>query len=175
MSRKIGIIVEGATDKDFFDKYLKKKYPALKGIKVISSATNRMQKIRNKSKLHSRIKDLQDKNDCTEIYILIDLDDKQCVVTEKKEFEIEMNLSIIQNLTTVVASTELESWMQSAWEKSNKKTKEDLKRRFNIKSDRNLEENILKNFLKSRENIKPENNQSLYYFLRKIRAISEEE
>ena len=174
MSKKIGIIVEGPTDRDFFEIYLKKQYPILRGIKVVSSATNRMQKIRNKTKLNNRIQDLKDKNGCNEIYVLIDLDDKLCVVTEKEEFDNNMGLGTQSDVTTVVISTELESWMQSSWEKSDKKTKEDLKQKFKIKSNKNVEENILKEFLKRKENIKYENNHSLCFFLKKLGIVDED-
>jgi len=174
MSKKIGVIVEGPTDKDFFDKHIKKQYPEIRGIKVVSSGTQRDQKITNKTKLNSRIQDLKDKSNCEEIYVLVDLDDKSCVVTEKKDFDIKMGLSSKDEVTTVVVSTELESWMQSAWGKSDKRTKEDLKKTFKIKSNKNVEENILKEFLKRKENIKPENNQSLCFFLKKLGIVSED-
>lgn len=173
MSKKIGVIVEGPTDKDFLDKHIKKQYPEIRRIKVVSSGTQRNQKITNKTKLNSRIQDLKDKSSCDEIYVLVDLDDKSCVVTEKNNFDNKMGLSSQSDVTTVVVSTELESWMYSAWEKSDKKTKEDLKKEFKIKSNKNVEENILKEFLKRKENIKYENNQSLCFFLKKLGVIDE--
>ncbi|MCK9371801.1 MAG: DUF4276 family protein [Sulfuricurvum sp.] len=168
MNRKIGVIVEGPTDKDFFEKHIKKQYPSIKGIKVISSATGRNQKIRNKIKLNSRIKDLKDKNGCNEIYILIDLDNKSCVVTEKKDFDSKMGLSSQSDVTTVVVSTELEAWMMSAWQKSDNATKEDLKKYFGLKSNTNIEEVLLQRFLASKQNIDCNNNESLRYFIEKL-------
>ena len=171
MSRKIGLVVEGPTDRKFFEDSFKKQFPDMKGMKVIPSSTSRNQKIENKRALKNKIEDLRDKN-CTEIYVLVDLDDNPCVVDFRDSFNSKMDLSRELDVTPIVVSTELEAWMFSALATSDKKTKEDLQKYFSIKSSKNLEENILKKFIASKENINPNNNQSLKYFLCKLKVLS---
>ena len=177
---KIGLIVEGPTDKKFFEDYFKKKYTGLREIKVIPSATARNCDIQNERKIKSKIEDLRDKG-CNEIYILIDLDSKckkdvyHCVSELRNDYLSKMNLTKEKDLTVIVVSSELEAWMLSAWKKSDKKTKEDLKKEFSITSSKHIEEVLLKKFISMQVNINHENNNSLCYFLKKLKIVPEQE
>ena len=164
-SIKIGLVVEGKTDKKFFDNYFKKRYDLTRTMMVLPSGSGDTCKIMNERAIKNKIQDLRDKN-CDEIYILIDLDSK-C----KKEFYdyvSKLNLKNQKNVTVVVVSSEIEAWMLSAWKKSDKKKKEDLKREFGLKSSKNIEELLLQKFIKAQEDVNPQNNDSLKYFCTKI-------
>jgi len=108
---------------------------------------------------------------------LIDLDSKclkekyDCVVTLKNDYIAKLKLNKDKDVKVIVLSSELEAWMLSAWEKSDKKSKEDLKRYFGLKSSQNLEENLIKKFLSSQQNINYKNNESLKYFLCKLEIL----
>jgi 5S rRNA maturation endonuclease (ribonuclease M5) len=74
-NNKIALIVEGQSDKKFFNDYFKKQFGFTKNIIIIPSSTNNTCKIMNKRAVNNKILDLQDKN-CNDIFILIDLDSK---------------------------------------------------------------------------------------------------
>lgn len=172
-NKKIGIIVEGPTDKDFFEKYIKVKYPEVRGMKVMPSSTQGNCKIQEEKKIKSKIQDLRDKS-CNEIYILVDLDSEckkkiyTCVVELRNDYVDKMKLTKEKDVNVVIVSSELEAWMMSAWKKSDKATKEDLKRHFGIKDDKNIEQVLLQKFLASKQNIDCNNNESLRYFIEKL-------
>ena len=172
-SIKIGLVVEGKTDKKFFDNYFKKRYDLTRTMMVLPSGSGDTCKIMNERAIKNRIQDLRDKN-CDEIYILIDLDSKckkevyHCVVELRDDYVSKLNLKNEKNVTVVVVSSEIEAWMLSAWKKSDKKKKEDLKREFGIKSSKNIEEVLLQKFIKAQTDINPQNNDSLKYFCTKI-------
>lgn len=178
MSKKIGIIVEGPTDKKFFDQYFKKQFPSFKGMKVIPSGTANNCKIQNEKKIKSKLDDLRDKH-CNEIYILVDLDSEckkrvyDCIVELKNDFISKIELKKQTDVNVVIVSSEIEAWMLSALKKSDKKKKEDLKKELNIKSSYNIEEVLLQKFISLKQNINYKNNQSLCYFLKKIGVLSE--
>jgi len=172
-SIKIGLIVEGKTDKKFFDNYFKKRYDLTRSMIVLPSGSGDTCKIMNERAIKNRIQDLRDKN-CNEIYILIDLDSKckkevyHCVVELRDDYISKLNLKNEKNITVVIVSSEIEAWMLSAWKKSNKKKKENLKREFGIKSSKNIEEILLQKFIKEQKDVLPQNNDSLKYFCTKI-------
>lgn len=176
MKNKIGLIVEGGSDKKFFDDYFKKQFGFTKKMIVLPSGTGNTCKIMNERTVKCKIKDLRDKN-CSEIYILLDLDSTckkntyDCVVELKKDYISKLKFSNIENLEIIVVSSEIEAWMLSAWKLSDKKSKQDLQQHFSIKSSKNLEETLFKKFIASKENIKPQNNQSLRYFLKKLDIV----
>jgi len=148
MKNKIGLIVEGRTDKKFFDNYFRTQFGFTKNMLVLTSSTNNTCKIMNERAIKNKIQDLRDKN-CNEILILIDLDSKckkkiyDCVVELRNDYISKLKLSKETNVKIIVVSSEIEAWMLSAYKKSDKKKKEDLKKYFNIKSNSNLEEILL--------------------------------
>lgn len=175
-SKKIGLVVEGKTDKKFFDNYFKKKFDFTRNMVVLPSGTGDTCKIMNERAVKNKIKDLNDKQ-CSEIYILIDLDSKckkdiyHCVVELRDDYTSKLKLKNEKNVTVIVVSSEIEAWMLSAWTKSDKKSKEDLKREFNIKSSKNIEEILLQKFIRLQVDIDPKNNESLCYFLKKLGLV----
>lgn len=174
-SKKIGLVVEGKTDKKFFDNYFKKKFDFTRNMVVLPSGTGDTCKIMNERAVKNKIKDLNDKQ-CSEIYILIDLDSKckkdvyHCVVELRDDYISKLNLKN-DDVTIVVVSSEIEAWMLSAWKKSDKTTKEDLKKELGIKSSKNIEEVLLQKFIKSQKHIDTQKNQSLCYFLKKLKLV----
>jgi hypothetical protein len=71
---KIGLIVEGDSDKLFFESYFKPKF--YKNIIVTSSGKKGTCKILNKDKIKQDVSSLLDRG-CAKIFILVDLD-TQC-------------------------------------------------------------------------------------------------
>jgi len=172
---KIGLIVEGDSDKLFFEKYFKPKLK--KDIIVVSSSSKKNGcKILNKQKVHKDIQALL-KRKCEQVYVLVDLD-TQCTQGQqftdylvlKKWYKNKIDFSKLSTTSIIVVIKEIESWMLSAWENSNNKSKEDLIRKFNTKK-KLTEEDIVKRFLSSKKDINPKNNQSLYYFLKQLELI----
>jgi len=175
---KIGVIVEGESDKSFFDEYFKPRYDLNKRMKVIPSGTNRTCKIMNTKDMHKNIKSLELKG-CGDIYILIDLDSKckkdiyHCEIELRKDYIAKIGLNKMTHVKVVVVSSEIEAWMLSAIKISNKKNKEDLKKEYEIKSNHKLEEVLLQKFIASKEDIQEKNNASLCYFLKKLGLLTE--
>ncbi len=173
MSRKVGLVVEGVSDKKFFDEHFKKQFPDFRGMKVILSGTDNTCKIQNEKKVKSKIADLRDK-DCNEIYVFIDLDSQckkktyDCVVELKNDFVTKMNLSCETDVKVIVVSSEIEAWMLSAWGNSDKKKKEDLQKKLSVKSSKNIEEVLLQKFISLKQNINCKHNESLRYFFKKL-------
>jgi len=180
MKSKIGLIVEGKTDKKFFDNYFKKKFGYTKNMLVLPSSTNNTCKIMNERAIKSKLDDLRDKN-CNEIYILLDLDSKckkdmyHCVKELRNDYVSKLKLSKETDVCVIVVSSEIEAWMLSAWKKSDKKRKEDLKKEFNIQSSKNIEEVLLQKFINFQKDINHNNNHSLCYFLKKLGIVDEKE
>ncbi|MEA2019729.1 MAG: hypothetical protein U9N59_14915 [Campylobacterota bacterium] len=170
---KIGLIVEGISDKQFFERYFKDKYNFKRNMIVKPSATAGNCKIMEERAIKNLIDVLRQK-ECKEIYILIDLDSKckkdiyDCIVELRDDYISKIKLSKETDITVIVVSSEIEAWMLSAYKKSDKKTKEDLKKEFGIKSNSNIEDVLLQKFIKSQEDIKSQNNQSLAYFLNSL-------
>lgn len=178
MSRKIGFIVEGITDKKFFDDHFKKQFPDFRGIKVIPSGTGNTCKIQNEGKIKSKIEDLKDIG-CSQIYILIDLNSKckkeiyDCVVELKNDYVEKMKI-LDESVNVVVVSSEIEAWMLSSLKKSDKKRKEDLQKELKVESSANIEEVLLKKFISLKKEIDYKNNESLCYFLKKLGVVGKE-
>lgn len=176
MKNKIGLIVEGKTDKKFFDNYFKKQFNFTRNMLVVTSGTSDTCKIMNERVIKSKIEDLRTKR-CEKIYILLDLDSKckqdiyDCIVKLKNDYISKLKLANQSDLKVVVVSSEIEAWMLSAWKKSDKKKKEDLKKEFGIKSNNNIEEVLLQRFIKSQETVNPKNNESLAYFFKQLGLI----
>lgn len=170
---KVGLIVEGQSDKKFFESYFKKQFDFTKNMLVVPSGTSNTCKIMNERTVKNKIEELRDKN-CSSIYILIDLDSKckkdiyDCIVELRSDYVNKLKLSNESDLKVVVVSSEIEAWMLSAWKKSDKKKKEDLKKEFGIKSNSNIEDILLQKFIQSQEDIKPQNNESLAYFFKQL-------
>jgi len=177
---KVGMIVEGFSDKKFFNEYFKKLYPQHRGMKVITSGVKDLCKITNKNKIKSKIKELRLKN-CNEIYIMIDLqtncikDMYECVGELRDDYIKKMDLSKDKDVNIIVISSEIEAWLLSAYKKSDKKNKEDLQKEFNIKSSNNIEEVLYQRFINLQKDIKYKNNHSLCYFLKKLGIVAEQE
>jgi len=172
-NNKIGLIVEGKSDRDFFERYFKIKYDLKRNMLVKPSATAGNCKIMEKRAIKNLIEVLRKKS-CTSIYILIDLDSKckkniyDCVVELRDDYINKLKLIKETDVKVIIVSSEIEAWMLSAYKKSDKKKKEDLKKEFNIKSNSNIEGVLLQKFIKSQKHINKDNNQSLKYFLDKL-------
>lgn len=177
MKNKIGLVVEGKTDKKFFELYFKKKFNLTRTMKVLPSGTGDTCKIMNERAVKNKIEDLRDKG-YSEIYVLIDLDSRckkdiyHCVVELKKDYIGKLKLGKEKDVNVIVVSSEIEAWMLSAWKKSDKQTKEDLKKEFDIKSSKNIEEILLQRFIKLQKDVNPKNNDSLCYFLKKLGLVT---
>lgn len=168
---KIGLIVEGDSDKDFFEKYFKPNFK--KDIIVISPGKKGTCKILNRQKIQQDIKALFARA-CEKIYVLIDLDtqcDKgqkfTCIVELREWYEEKVSLKSINNVSVVIVSKEIEAWMLSAWGNSNNKSKQDLEKHFESKKSLS-EKELLKRFIGSKQTINQDNNQSLKYFCTKV-------
>lgn len=168
---KVGLIVEGDSDKKFFEDYFKPKLK--RDIIVTSSGRKGGCKILNKQKVHKDIQALFQRK-CQKVYVLVDLD-TQCdsghqftnYSTLKGWYKNKIEYAKLSNTSIIIVIKEIESWMLSAWENSNNKSKEDLKRRFSSKKKLS-EDDIVKKFLSSKKDIDRTNNQSLDYFLNEL-------
>jgi len=168
---KIGLIVEGDSDKDFFEKYFK---PKLKRDIIVNSPGKKGTcKILNREKIHKDIKMLFAKG-CKEVYVLVDLDTQcdngqkfTCIVELREWYEAKVSLKSMNKVSVVIISKEIEAWMLSAWGNSNNMSKQDLEKHFKSKKSLN-EKELLQKFLGSKKTINQENNQSLKYFCTKI-------
>ena len=170
---KVGLIVEGQSDKKFFEGYFKKQFDFTKNMLVVPSGTGNTCKIMNERAVKNKIEELRDKN-CSSIYILIDLDSKckkdiyDCIIELRNDYVTKLKLLKESDVKVIVVSSEIEAWMLSAWKKRGKKKKGGLKKGFGIKSNNNIEDVLLQKFIKSQEVIKPENNESLAYFFKQL-------
>lgn len=168
---KIGLIVEGDSDKDFFDKYFKPNFK--RDIIVISPGRKGTCKILNRKKVHQDIEALFARG-CVKVHILVDLDTQcdtgqkfTCIVELKKWYKAKISLESKDNVVVSIVSNEIEAWMLSAWKRSDNKSKEDLEKHF--KSKKSLsEKELLKKFLASKEPINRSKNDSLNYFMTKL-------
>lgn len=173
---KIGLIVEGSSDKDFFDDYFKNRFGFTKNMKVLPSGTDGKCKIMEEKTIKKLINDLRDKN-CGEVYILVDLDSKckkevyDCEVELKNDYISKMKLLKEKDVNVVVVSSEIEAWMMSAWKKSDKATKEELKRLFKLESSSKLEKQLFQKFISSKKDIDHKNNRSLCHFMHKLSLV----
>ena len=171
---KIGLIVEGDSDKEFFEKYFKPKLK--RDILVSSPGKKGTCKILNRDKVQRDIKMLFAKG-CQEVYILIDLDTQcddgqkfTCIVELKEWYSEKISLKQHSNVYVSVVSKEIEAWMLSAWQKSDNKSKQDFEKIFKAKKSLN-ELELLKKFIASKKDIEAKNNESLCYFLKKIGLV----
>ena len=168
---KIGLIVEGDSDKEFFEKYFKPNFK--RDIIVISPGKKGTCKILNRKKVHQDIEALFARG-CKEVHILIDLDTQcntgekfTCIVKLKEWYKTKISLETKDDVLVTIVSNEIEAWMLSAWERSDNKLKKDLENKF--ESDKSLnEKELLKRFLGSKKSIDTGNNNSLKYFFTKV-------
>lgn len=174
MMSKIGVIVEGDSDKLFFESYFKPNF--LRSLKVVASGTQGTCKILNVKTVESHVKALRLQK-CTKIVILIDLKTQcdsityECIKKLKAWYKSKIRISNEVDVVVAVVSQDIEAWMMSAWENSDTKSKNDLKRKFEseLKKKKSLnEKEIFKKFSDSKQVIKRENNKSLDYFFTKI-------
>lgn len=168
---KIGLIVEGDSDKEFFETYFKPNFK--KDIIVTSPGKKGTCKILNRQKIHQYRKALFARG-CEEVYILVDLDTQcdsgqkfTCIVELREWYEKKVSLESIDNVFVVIVSKEIEAWMLSAWESSDNKSKKDLEKYFKSKKSLN-EKELLKKFIGSKKSINQDNNESLKYFCTKV-------
>ena len=97
---------------------------------------------------------------------MIDLDTQcdsvthDCIVKLKDWYQSKIKISLEADISVVVVSKEIESWMLSAWEQSDKKSKEDLKRKFGAKKGLD-EKGLFKKFLSSKKDINRDNNSEI--------------
>lgn len=174
MMSKVGLIVEGDSDKLFFESYFKPKF--IRNLKVRTSGTKGTCKILNEKAIEAHIKALRLQG-CDKIFVLIDLDTQcdsrayDCILKLKKWYHSKVKISNDADVIVTVVSKELESWMLSAWEKSDNKSKEDLKRKFKLdmKNKKSLDEKaIFEKFKNAKKDIDRTNNKSLEYFFIKL-------
>jgi len=171
---KIGLIVEGVSDKLFFESYFKPNF--IKNLKVRTSGTKGTCKILNERTVESHIKALRLQN-CTKIVILMDLKTQcdsityECIKKLKAWYKSKIKISNDEDIVVSVVSKDIEAWMMSAWENSDSKSKNDLKRKFEseLKKKKSLnEKEMFKKFSDSKKSIKRENNKSLDHFFTKL-------
>jgi hypothetical protein len=174
MMSKIGLIVEGDSDKLFFDDYFKPMF--IRNLKVITSGTKGTCKILNEKTVEKHVKALRLQN-CTKIVILIDLKTQcdsityECIKKLKSWYTSKIKISNDSDVVVSVVSKDIEAWMMSAWVNSDNKSKSDLKRKFEseLAKKKSLnEKEIFKKFKTSKKEINRENNQSLKYFFEKL-------
>lgn len=174
MMSKIGIIVEGDSDKLFFDSYFKPNF--ILDLKVRTSGTKGTCKILNEKSILAHVEALRLQK-CTKIFILIDLKTQcnsityDCILKLKTWYKSKIKISNSTDIILTVVAKDIESWMMSAWEKSDNKSKEDLKGKFESEMTKKKslnEKDIFKKFNDSKVSIKRENNKSLDYFLEKL-------
>lgn len=174
MMNKIGIIVEGESDKLFFESYFKPNF--IRDLKVRTSGTKGTCKILNAKTVESHVKALRLQS-CTTIVILIDLKTQcdsttyECIKKLKTWYKSKIKISNDADVVVSVVSKDIEAWMMSAWETSDSKSKSDLKRKFESESEKKKslnEQEIFKKFSSSKVSIKREHNKSLDYFFTKI-------
>lgn len=168
---KIGLIVEGDSDKLFFDTYFKPRF--YQNLIVTSPGKKGTCKILNKDKIKQDVNALLSRG-CEKVFILVDLDtqcDKgqqfTCILKLKSWYRDKIQIDKLTNASVTIISKEIESWMLSAWESSDNKSKEDLKKKFD--SGKKLsEDDLVKRFISSRRDIDKTKNKSLKYFLEKL-------
>ncbi|MFZ2967846.1 MAG: DUF4276 family protein [Sulfuricurvum sp.] len=168
---KIGLIVEGDSDKLFFDTYFKPKF--YKDLIVTSPGKKGTCKILNKDKIKQDVNALLNRG-CEKVFILVDLDtqcDKgqqfTCILELKSWYGNKIQIDKLTNTSVAIVAKEIESWMLSGWENSDNKSKEDLKNKFD--SGKKLsEEDLVKRFISSKKDIDKTKNKSLKYFLAKL-------
>lgn len=175
---KIGLIVEGDSDKLFFEDYFKEEFNFKKNMIVLTSGKKKGScQILKTQTIHKHIRTLIEKR-CTHIFILVDLNtqlDNQsqfdCVVLLRDWYKGKVSLKKFKdtfpNLKVVSVSKEIESWMLTAWEQSDNKYKKDLINKFNSRK-RLSEKDLIKRFKSSKHNLDRTRNQSLKYFLEKL-------
>jgi len=174
MMNKIGVIVEGDSDKLFFESYFKPNF--IRNLKVRTSGTKGTCKILNEKAIESHVKALRLQG-CNQIFILIDLDTQcnnvtyDCLLKLKKWYKSKIKIANDHDIIITVVSKELESWMLSAWEQSDTKSKEDLKKKFQLdmKTKKSLDEKVIfEKFKNSKKHIDRTKNKSLDYFFVKL-------
>ena len=174
MMNKIGLIVEGDSDKLFFESYFKPSF--IRDLKVRTSGTKGTCKILNAKTVESHVKALRLQK-CTTIVILIDLKTQcdsityDCIVKLRQWYKSKIKISNDVDVVVSVVSNDIEAWMISAWENSDNKSKSDLKRKFELELQKKKslnEKEIFKKFSDSGQPIKRENNKSLDYFFVKL-------
>lgn len=184
---KIGLIVEGDSDKAFFDDYFMNKFNfTTKNMLVFTSGKKKGQcNITKTQTIHSHIKTLIERK-CTHIFILVDLNtqlDNQaqfdCVVLLRDWYKGKVNLKkfkdVFPDLKVIGVSKEIESWLYSAWDFSDNKMKKDLNLLFNSIEKSNgrkyeslNEKKLLKKFISYKKPLDKTKNTSLKYFLEKL-------
>lgn len=185
---KIGLIVEGDSDKAFFDDYFMEKFSFDKrNLLVLTSGKKKGQcKIENKQIIHAHIETLIDKK-CTHIFILVDLNTQskeqkkyECVILLKNDYTKNINLKKFEDkfssLKVIVVSQEIESWLYSAWDFSDNKMKKDLNLLFKkIEESKKKkyislnEKDLLKKFISYKKPLDLTKNKSLKYFMDKLK------
>lgn len=174
MMSKIGVIVEGDSDKLFFESYFKPNF--IRDLKVRTSGTKGTCKILNEKSVLAHVEALRLQS-CTKIFILIDLKTQcdsisyDCILKLKTWYKSKIKISSSDDVILTVVSKDIESWMMSAWERSDNKSKEDLKRKFESEMTKKKslsEKDIFKKFNDSKASVKRENNKSLDYFFLKL-------
>lgn len=174
---KIGLIVEGDSDELFFNKYFKPRF--IKNLHVRTSGINGTCKILRNESIVAHIKALRLQG-CSKIIILIDLDTQcdgvthDCVVRLKTWYKSKIRISNDDDIVVSVSSKEIESWMLSAWETSDRKGKEEFKRKFELESKKKKtlnEKELFQKFISSKRDINHENNKSLCYFMNKLGLV----
>lgn len=175
---KIGLIVEGDSDKLFFEDYFKEEFGLKRNMLVLTSGRKKGDcQILKTQTVHSHIKTLIEKK-CTHIFILVDLntqlDNQQqfdCVVFLRDWYKGKVHLkkfrNTFPNLKVISVSKEIESWMLTAWENSDNKYKKDLMKKFDSKRKLS-EKDLVKRFKSSKKKLDRTKNQSLKYFLEKL-------
>lgn len=171
---KIGLIVEGDSDKLFFDTYFKPNF--YKDLIVTSPGKKGTCKILNKDKIKQDVNALLERG-CEKVFILVDLDtqcDKgqqfTCILELKSWYGSKIQIDKLTNTSVTIVANEIESWMLSSWENSDNKSKEDLKKKF-LSTKKISEDDLVKRFIASKKDLKHEHNESLCHFMKKLELV----
>jgi hypothetical protein len=95
-----------------------------------------------------------------------------CVLELKEWYKRKIQTDLFENTVVSIVSKEIEAWMLSAWERSDNKSKEDLKNKFSSRKSL-TEKELFKKFLTSKKDIDYNKNKSLKYFLCKLEVLDE--
>lgn len=176
---KVGVIVEGKSDKRLLDEILPKAVSC--DYFIIQSSEKKDQcKILDAKAMKERIETCLAKG-CKQIYILIDLNTQcsyqrqyDCFVELRQDYNVKIAAHRFAEVKIIVVEREIESWMASHWRVGTNVTKSDLnrlmQREFNVRKDLS-EEEMVQRFLTKKLTLNRGNNRSFHYFLTNLERV----
>jgi len=188
--KKITLIVEGCSDRDFFNDYFKhhKEYGKYR-FKVLTSKSDCTKgcEILEFKRMAKKIQVVLDSG-CDKVFVLVDLktDCKgqpySCIRSLTDDYlkglqKQKRHLPDLGKVEVLVLDRELEAWMTSAWKQSDNRSldyKKELKKLLSL--DGNVtEQGMVKRFTaiatRDKKDIDPSNNKSLNRFITKMKEL----